>query len=234
MDCKNTRTEKPTFRSKGFTLVELLVVIAIIVVLATVSTGIAGRAIQKAKQTQALSQFRDVSVGIQGFIGDYSRPPLPEAARTEGIDTVYGGPSSEEKTNFVMGALMPNDTTHFVDIQDKIKSVNPRGEVYANIALSPKKMMGMGEDGILYDPWGKEILIAVNAPPYQDETATGAGGVKDRFLDTSNLAVYIDAKPRDQDYVLWTYGKDGKKGKPASKPDAIVGLAGSDDVVSFR
>ena len=57
MDCKNTQPKNPCHFSKGFTLVELLVVIAIVAVLATLASFGAGRAMEKGRQTQALTQL---------------------------------------------------------------------------------------------------------------------------------------------------------------------------------
>jgi hypothetical protein len=53
-------------------------------------------------------------------------------------------------------------------------------------------------------------------------------------LDTLGLAVYSDTKPRNESYVIWTYGKDGKKGSEESKGKKLPPYRGSDDVVSWQ
>jgi prepilin-type N-terminal cleavage/methylation domain-containing protein len=233
MDCKNTRSKGLRSHRRAFTLVELLVVIAIVAVLAGISVVGISRGMHRARETQTIAQFRDIGIGIQTFIGDYSRPPLTAAARAEGRDEIFGLRSQGESNRLLIGALMPNDS-HFEDIISDIREINPRLETYINPPMVNAKKAGLGSDGVLYDPWGKEIIIALNAPPYIDTTQEGNGGVKDELLHTGNAAVYTDYKPRDQEYVMWTYGKDEKKGTPASDPDQVVGLSGSDDVISFK
>jgi prepilin-type N-terminal cleavage/methylation domain-containing protein len=233
MDCKNTRSKGLRSRRRAFTLVELLVVIAIIAVLAGISVVGISRGMHRARETQTLTQFRDLSVGIQSFIGDYSRPPLTAAARAEGRDEIFGLAGQSESNRLLIGALMPNDS-HFEDIIPDIREINPRLETYFNPPMVNAKRAGLGSDGVLYDPWGKEIIIALNAPPYSDTSTEGNMGVRDELLYTGNAAVYTDYRPRDQEYVMWTYGKDERKGNPASDQDQVVGLAGSDDVISFK
>lgn len=231
MDCKNTQTRPSPTRSLGFTLVELLVVIAIIAVLALVAFSASGKMIAKGQAVQARAQFRDVGAGIQGFMGDYQKPPLPTAERASGTDVVYGVPSTQYGNDFVMAALMPSDE-HTKIKYEEIKDVNPRGETYLNVPYVPGNKNGLGTDGILYDPWGQQIMIAVNAPPFASETP--AGGVHDRVLYTAGYADYSDLKPNEQDYVMWTYGKDKKKGKEGSANTALVPIKGTDDAASFQ
>lgn len=102
-----------------------------------------------------------------------------------------------------------------------------------------KKANGVGPDGALYDPWGKEWMIAVNAfnGPNQelvDENKT-TPGKNDKVLDTAGLAVYAETKPREEAFVMWTYGKDGKKGvvEAGRAKKQQPPLKGSDDVISW-
>lgn len=227
MDCKNTRTNP-----RGFTLVELLVVIAMVAVLATLAFMGSARFMENGRKVQALAQFRDVSAGIEGFIVDYQRPPLPPSERASGTDVVYGPQSggAAQSNDYLMAALMPTNKNTRIDAST-IKEVNRREEQYANIALSTNKKNGMGLDGVMYDPWGRELFIAVNAPPYIEEDA---GGVKDKLMYTGGLAEYTDIRPREEQYVMWSYGKDGKKGRGAKDNRAKVPYVKSDDVVSFK
>ncbi len=92
----------------------------------------------------------------------------------------------------------------------------------------------MGKDGKLYDPWGREVMIAINTfnrsgYPLLDFN----NGQDDRRLHTWGLAEYKETKPQEQAYVFWSYGKDGKKGKGAANVNAIVPYANSDDVISW-
>jgi hypothetical protein len=100
--------------------------------------------------------------------------------------------------------------------------------------LAPDKKSGVGSDGILYDPWGREIMVAVNSFNAPGQTLRDfKSGENDRRLHTWGLAEYKETKPREQSFVFWSYGKDGKKGKNAPGPGDVVPLKGSDDVISW-
>lgn len=58
-------------RNKAFTLIELLVVIAIIAILAAILFPVFAQAKQAAKKTQALSNVKQMGLGLQMYIGDY-------------------------------------------------------------------------------------------------------------------------------------------------------------------
>ena len=61
---------------KGFTLIELLVVIAIIAILAAILFPVFARAREKARETQCLSNVKEIALGLLMYASDYdSRLP---------------------------------------------------------------------------------------------------------------------------------------------------------------
>ena len=68
-------------QKRGFTLIELLVVIAIIAILAAILFPVFARLKERAKQTNCLSNQRQVFLGIAQYLDDfdgrYPPPPIP-------------------------------------------------------------------------------------------------------------------------------------------------------------
>src|ERR671939_8785 len=58
-------------QSPGFTLIELLVVIAIIAILAAVLFPVFAQAREKARQTQCLSNQKQLGTGLMMYVQDY-------------------------------------------------------------------------------------------------------------------------------------------------------------------
>ncbi len=58
-------------RYQGFTLIELLVVIAIIAILAAILFPVFAQAREKARQTQCLSNGKQIALGLTMYAGDY-------------------------------------------------------------------------------------------------------------------------------------------------------------------
>jgi prepilin-type N-terminal cleavage/methylation domain-containing protein len=226
---KNSRT--------GFTLVELMVVIAIVAVLAVLVAAGANRFIEKSRKVQTMAQFRDFQVGMTLFEGDYMKPPIPRSKRDTGWDTIYGDPGGLYSTQFLVAALAGDDKDFpYRGENFSARDANPRSESYITFPLAPDKRGGVGPDGKLYDPWGREIMVAINGMKSTDSNASLSNfnnGQNDRRLHTWGLAEYKETKPRDQSYVFWSYGKDGKKGKNGAAPNSVVPYAGSDDVISW-
>ncbi len=224
-------------KNLGFTLVELLIVIAILAVLAVLSAIGYGRFLESGRTVQALAQFRDFQIGMTMFEGDYRKPPIPSSKRDTGWDTIYGDPGGNYTNQFLISALAGDDKDYPYGGENfSSKEVNPRNESYINFPFAPNNKSGVGKDGKLYDPWGREIMVAINGFKSNNDGDTLVdfnNGQNDRRLHTWGLAEYTDKKPREESFVFWSYGKDGKKGKGAANNQSVVPLAGSDDVVSW-
>lgn len=229
-------TSHSTRRRHGFTLTELLVVIVIVAVLATLAITGSWRFIENGRKVKTMAMFRDFKVGMALFEGDYGRPPIPENKRTTGWDTIYGDPGGQISTQFLISVLAGEDETipYVGDISFSTRQANPRQEAYMTFPYSPDKRGGVGEDGRLYDPWGREVMVAVNTLNAPGEDLQDFNnGMNDRRLETYGFAEYTDTKPRDEMYVFWSYGKDGKKGENAPDFQSVVPYQGSDDVISW-
>ena len=88
---------------KGFTLIELLVVIAIIAILAAILFPVFARAREKARQTNCLSNERQIGLGIQMYAQDYDEL-LPRAYYRLGTTEGY---TPDEGDYTWIAAVMP-------------------------------------------------------------------------------------------------------------------------------
>ncbi len=229
---------KPSARmTRGFTLVELLVVILIIAVLAVLIVGGTARLIEKSLKVTAMAQLRDFHVGMTLFESDYLKPPIPKSKRDTGWDTIYGDFEGNYTNQFLVSALAGEDKDYPYKGGENFstKDVNPRNKAYMVFPFTPDNRSGVGKDGKLYDPWGRQIMVAINGMKStndREELVDFNGGRNDRRLHTWGLAEYTETMPEEQSFVSWSYGKDGKKGKGANAWE-VVPLQGSDDVISW-
>jgi prepilin-type N-terminal cleavage/methylation domain-containing protein len=231
MKIRTGRPQPVPARQLGFTLVELLVVITIIVALAAIGFLGYSKFIEKGRKVQALAMMRDFESGMAMFITDYTKPPIPRSKRDTGWDTIYGDPGGNYSTQFLVAALAGEDKDYpYKDESFSSKDANPRQESYMVFKPAENGRAGVSKDGKLMDPWGRELMVAINGLASPGASLVDFNsGQNDRRLHTWGLAEYSDTKPRDQDYVLWSYGKDGNKGDGSPN----TAYAGTDDVVSW-
>ena len=228
-------------QATGFTLIELLVVVTIIAVLATMAMVGTPKIIEKARKVQGLSQFRELAVGFAAFEADNNRPLIPSEQCAAGQDTVYGNPGGEYSNGIVVAVLGGvGENLPYRALDYNIKEINPKEEVYMIFKVADKKRNGVTANGLIHDPWGRPLMFAGNAfkstnpnAVLVDVNAT-TPGKNDSRLDTNGLAVYSDTQPREESYVIWSYGKDGKKGGEESRNKKIPPYNGSDDVISWK
>ena len=215
---------------RGFTLVEIMVVIAIIAVLATLIFSISGKMLLKAEKVACTSLVRNFSVAIISYESEHNRMPLPDH-KYKDWDTILGDKNGNYSTEPLVKVLIGSDdltwTENTGDTFD-MRNLNPQGSVYleANISYS-KKEGGLKEDGKLYDPWGNELMFAFNSRIQQDDIGSPIGK-QDEILHTWGLAEWAETKPGYDQFVIWSYGDDGIKGRGDKAT-----FAGSDDVKSF-
>jgi prepilin-type N-terminal cleavage/methylation domain-containing protein len=221
--------------ARGFTLVELLVVIAIVATLALLGFLGSSRVLENGRKIQTLAQFRDFQIGLAMFEADYQKPPIPDSKQWDGYDTIYGNPNPLYHNGFLIAALV-GESKDFAYAGEtfRVDDVNRLKQSYIQFPFKADKKGGVGKDGNLYDAWGREVIVAVNGFQGRNlDLVDFREGKSDRRLHTWKLAEYTETKPKDQAYVFWSYGKDGKKGRTAASPGAVVRYAGSDDVISW-
>ena len=176
-------------------------------------------------------------MGLTLFETDYKKPPIPRSKRETGWDTIYGDAGGNYTNQFLVSALAGDDKDYpYKGENFSTRDVNPRGESYMTFPPANNNKMGVGTDGKLYDPWGREIMVAINGfkSSYDgDVLVSFGGGRNDERLHTWGLAEYSETMPRDQSFVFWSYGKDGKKGNGAPNVSSKVPLTSSDDVISW-
>lgn len=223
-------------RIRAFTLIEMLIVIAIIAILAVLGFIGSVRFIDRGRKVQAMAQFRDFEVGMKMFEVDYSKPPIPRSKRDTGWDTIYGDPGGSYSTQFLVAALAGEDKEFPYKNNETFaaRDANPRQEAYMTFPFKNDNKGGVGPDGKLYDPWGREVMVAINGFNSPGATLVSFNeGQNDRRLHTWRLAEYTETRPNEQSYVFWSYGKDGKKGKAGRSPGDVVSFNNSDDVISW-
>lgn len=231
----------PRSHRTGFTLVELLIVIAIILVLSALTITGVKKAMLGAQKTQTQNLIRSVNIGLSAFHTEYGKPPLPDLVIAAGTDIVLGergGAFSNAYIVAVLEGLGPDDTGvrfNFAGGEWQVNTVNKKLESYFTFPRVQQKkngaydQVGDASELELFDSWGNTLMIALNVPPFQVESQQG---VRDKLLFTNNLANYSDSAPREENHVIWSYGKDGVKGN-ADRPGDTPPFRGSDDVISW-
>jgi prepilin-type N-terminal cleavage/methylation domain-containing protein len=227
---------------KGFTLVELLIVIAIILVLTVLIIAGVKKAMLGAHKTQTLNLIRSVNIGLTAFHTEYSKPPIPDEIIEAGADIVLGERGGSYSNAFIVAVLEglgPEDTQvrfNFAGGEWQVNAVNKKLESYFTFPRVQKKKTGaydkIGDPSELelFDAWGNTLMIGLNVPPFQAESQQGT---KDRLLFTRDLANYSDTAPREENHVIWSYGKDAVKGDAQRMGDTPP-FRGSDDVISWQ
>src|SRR5687767_11115993 len=112
-------------RKTGFTLIELLVVIAIIAILAAILFPVFAQARDKARQTQCLSNARQIGNALMMYVQDYDETFFHQAPYNQRIDVGAGfwGPSYSTNVRWPF-AHMPYLKSHqvFACPSDRMKA----------------------------------------------------------------------------------------------------------------
>ncbi len=223
--------------ARGFTLVELLVVIAIIAVLATLIFGAVRSATLKAQKVRCLGAIRDINTALQTFNSDYMRPPIPPGIVPGTLaDVTFGDVGGQYTNDYIVSVLEGEDKAFSFSGGDwSTRNTNPKLEEYMIFPRNLEKKNGVNNIqgdatfGHILDPWGSPFMIAINVPPFTSERSAG---MNDKWMETFGKGVYPDSEPRNEPFVIWSYGRDKLKGT-GGKSGSNNRLDKSDDVVSW-
>lgn len=232
-----SRTASRNRALPGYTLTELLVVIVIIAVLAAIILGGVSKAMNRARRVTCASLMKTAASGLTNYMADnYGKTPAPPTKKV--WDAIYGDPGGLYSTEWVLSVLLGSDGT-FTETDGSsasAKEANPSGTAYIEFERKnePKGGLYIGSDNKpkLYDPWGREIVFAINSP---QQGVYFNNGFQDQMLHTWGLCEYTDSKVEALPYAMFSAGEDGLKGAQGQSSifDGSTTFAGSDDVISW-
>ena len=185
----------------------------------------------KVHRMSCMSLMRASRDGVNRYLAENFKPPLPPTK--DEWDTMLGDPGGKYSNQWLVGVLQGTTGTFREDDGQEFDAhkANPKSVAYATFpSVSYSRRGGVGDDGKLYDPWGREIMFALNSRV--QDTFTN-NGFRDQMLHTWGMAEYAETKPGLQPFAAWSYGADGVKGRAETKPGpgALPALKGSDDMV---
>jgi len=175
---------------RGFTLIELLVVIAIIAILAAILFPVFARARAKARQTQCLSNVKQIDLALMMYAQDYDET-YPRVNHTTGYDwwqplypyvknsqmfrtPAYRAAASEPQTDYLLNGLFAHGAS-------MAQFEQPAEQVCIAI-----RAQSCGETG--YHPWPDDLTSWDDPSAYTElkshiATALHNGGSNYGFAD---------------------------------------------------
>lgn len=174
----------------GFTLIELLVVIAIIAILASILFPVFAQAREKARQTQCLSNGKQMGVALMAYAQDYDET-LPLA----GITYIVGSSVNDLRNPKWMDLLQP-----YIKNDAVFNCPSDSGPKFVSLATNPGRTGGTNPPGGswllntayvggggLQGPSG-QILAAIGSPADTIFAVEGPSVVNNQFYWSSGAA----------------------------------------------
>jgi len=175
------KTRPPTLSpSPAFTLIELITVIAVITILMSLLYPVLMMARETARRSKASMATKQIVTSCKNYANDYGKyPPIP-AALVDGSDSGRGESSYYSYGDTQTGKCKVDNSQLFDVLRgiargpNAADELNKRKQSYfednkATDANNPREGFADGKDfaselqGQLFDPWGKQYCIVLDA-----------------------------------------------------------------------
>jgi prepilin-type N-terminal cleavage/methylation domain-containing protein/prepilin-type processing-associated H-X9-DG protein len=187
-------------RSRGFTLIELLVVIAIIAILAAILFPVFARAREKARQTQCLSNLKQITLGWMMYATDYDERVMPVEIPSSGDVKFFWWTAYNSATS----TQIPEGGLLYPYMKNKQINACPsfKNELRSDVGLTGYAYNYHYLSRLAYNPdWTYEVvttsLAAIQSP---SGTVVFADGARISFMDGKTLEGNTYLEPPSQNY----------------------------------